>query len=77
MNLEKEMRKMCNIDDTEGLNKDTEDIFIPNAISIAKAYAEEMCKKQKRADHAFGNDQLSGTEMSIDLRKAPLEPDYE
>ena len=46
--------------------------IIDDMDKIAKQYAEEMCKKQKRADHAFGNDQLSGTEMSIDLSDSPL-----
>ena len=58
MDLEKEMREMCNIDDTEGLNKDTNDIYIPNAIKIAKQYGKQArideLENLKRADRTIG-----------------------
>ena len=46
MNLAEEMKKHCNIDDATGGELPTNDIDIDVAIEIAKAYAEEMCKKQ-------------------------------
>ena len=73
MNLEKEMRKAETKEYntyTEKYDSGTGDIDIVEAISIAKQYAEDMCKKQRKICAYESLTMSSSTEINI--LNAPL-----